>query len=283
MPKISNSELRRTISDIMRGADLSTLSSKKIRILCEKKFGVDLTSRRKEVDEIVMSFVENEESGDENNSEKSMNETPDSSDSDESSQSGSSSGADSESSSDRATSLKDDDKRVQSPKKVLAKGKSNASTKSTQSKSKKKQEMPNNSTEKESLSGKSSVLDDAAVARKLQAEEWNFRRRAVKRVPREVSKKKDDKNGQPKKKKASTYTRKCMLSPQLAEVMQTTQMARPDVVKKMWGIVKERNLFDPSNKRYAICDEQLLKVFGKERILMFGMMKYLKNHIKDIN
>ncbi|XP_035220528.1 uncharacterized protein LOC118193539 [Stegodyphus dumicola] len=184
MPKISNSELRRTISDIMRGADLSTLSSKKIRVLCEKKFGVDLTSRRKEVDEIVMSFVENEESSDENNSEKSINETPDSSDSEESSHSGSSSVADSESSSDGAASLKDDDTSVQrkSPKKVLAKGKLNASTKSTQSKSKKKQELPNNSNEKASLSGKSSVLDDAAVARKLQAEEWNFRRRAVKRV-----------------------------------------------------------------------------------------------------
>jgi len=46
----------------------------------------------------------------------------------------------------------------------------------------------------------------------------------------------------------------------------------------MWAIIKERNLYDPSNKQYAICDDDLLKVIGVQRFRTFGMMKFLKNH-----
>lgn len=35
---------------------------------------------------------------------------------------------------------------------------------------------------------------------------------------------------------------------------------------------------DPSNKQYAICDDDLLKVIGVKRFRTFGMMKFLKNH-----
>lgn len=83
-------------------------------------------------------------------------------------------------------------------------------------------------------------------------------------------------------KRESVYSRKCVLSPELAAVMGEDQMARHDVVKRMWGIFRERELFDPSNKQFGICDSQLLKVFGKKRVQLFGMMKYLKSHIKDI-
>lgn len=68
------------------------------------------------------------------------------------------------------------------------------------------------------------------------------------------------------------------MSPQLAEVVGEEKMARGDVVKKMWEIIKERKLEDPKNKRFTICDEQLQQVFGRKRILTFGMMKHLKRH-----
>uniref|UniRef100_T1IW43 DM2 domain-containing protein n=1 Tax=Strigamia maritima TaxID=126957 RepID=T1IW43_STRMM len=64
------------------------------------------------------------------------------------------------------------------------------------------------------------------------------------------------------RKGTSTYSKKCILSPELAEVMGATEMARHEVVKKMWQIVKERNLADPKNKQFAVCDDQLLKIFG---------------------
>ncbi len=39
-------------------------------------------------------------------------------------------------------------------------------------------------------------------------------------------------------------------------------MARHEVVKKMWGIIKEKQLYDPKNKQFAICNAELLTVFG---------------------
>jgi len=71
------------------------------------------------------------------------------------------------------------------------------------------------------------------------------------------------------------------LSPALAEVVGEEKMARSDVVKKMWQVIRERKLEDPKNKRFMICDEQLQKIFGRKRIQTFGMMKYLTKHIWD--
>ena len=65
------------------------------------------------------------------------------------------------------------------------------------------------------------------------------------------------------------------------QVLGTNRMARKDVVSNMWRIIKERNLQDPSNKQFVNCDADLLPVFKTKRFKAFGMMKYLKNHIKD--
>jgi len=88
--------------------------------------------------------------------------------------------------------------------------------------------------------------------------------------------------GKRTRKGESGYTKKCKLSPELASIVGSNEMARHDVVKKMWQIVKERNLLDPKNKQFAICDDQLMKVIGTKRFRTFGMMKYLKTHISDL-
>jgi len=77
------------------------------------------------------------------------------------------------------------------------------------------------------------------------------------------------------------YSRECVLSEELASVMGTDKMARKDVVSRMWAIFKERSLMDPANKQYVICDQQLEQVFKTKKFKAFGMMKILKNHIKD--
>jgi upstream activation factor subunit UAF30 len=41
------------------------------------------------------------------------------------------------------------------------------------------------------------------------------------------------------------------------------QMARHMVVKQMWKIIKEKNLYDPKNKQFAICNDELFAVFGE--------------------
>jgi len=89
------------------------------------------------------------------------------------------------------------------------------------------------------------------------------------------------KSAAPKKGGGTGYTKTCKLSTELAAVMGEEAMARHEVVKRMWAIIKEKNLYDPKNKQFAICNEELLKVFGVKRFRTFGMMKYLKNHFVD--
>ncbi|CAL8143678.1 unnamed protein product [Orchesella dallaii] len=74
------------------------------------------------------------------------------------------------------------------------------------------------------------------------------------------------------------FTKILKLSPELSSVMGQPEMARHEVVKKIWSIIKEKNLYDPKNKQFAICNEELLPVMGVKRFRTFGMMKHLKNH-----
>lgn len=80
------------------------------------------------------------------------------------------------------------------------------------------------------------------------------------------------------KRGGSGYTKSMTLSPELAALVGQDAMARHEVVKKVWAIIKERDLYDPKNKQYAICDDALFKVIGVKRFRTFGMMKFLKNH-----
>lgn len=63
-----------------------------------------------------------------------------------------------------------------------------------------------------------------------------------------------------KKKKAGPkgkytgFTRPYKLSPDLAALMKAKELPRHEVVKKVWAIIKEKNLYDPKNKQFAICD-----------------------------
>lgn len=81
-----------------------------------------------------------------------------------------------------------------------------------------------------------------------------------------------------KKGKGTGFTRPYKLSPELSELMGEKELPRHEVVKKIWKIIKEKNLYDPKNKQFAICDEQLEKVIGVKRFRTFGMMKYLMKH-----
>lgn len=75
-----------------------------------------------------------------------------------------------------------------------------------------------------------------------------------------------------KKKKSGTkakytgFTRPYKLSPDLASLMGAKELPRHEVVKKVWAIIKEKNLYDPKNKQYAICDGPLEKVIGVKRL-----------------
>lgn len=90
----------------------------------------------------------------------------------------------------------------------------------------------------------------------------------------------DEKASKPAKAagKGNAFTRPLKLSPELASLMGTEHLPRHEVVKKVWAIIKERNLYDPKNKQFAVCDAELQVVMGVKRFRTFGMLKYLKKH-----
>lgn len=61
MSEIDVEELRREIRLILKDADLNSLSSKKVRQMLENHFNCDFTTRKKEIDDILMEEITNKE------------------------------------------------------------------------------------------------------------------------------------------------------------------------------------------------------------------------------
>lgn len=211
MAEIKLDKLEDSIKRILISAGLATLTSKKVRLQLEKKFETDFTSRKKEIDEILMTIV------------KDVNENGDAGESSESSSSEES----------------DSDSIEQDQKPAINK----LNTK--------------NPTSRKRLSSKPNTNSK----------------------PKKIKKEKDETGDKTKKK--TGFGRDMVLSKKLATLLGTGKLSRGDVVKHMYALVKERDLLDPTNKQYVLCDKQLLQIFGVKRFRAFGMMKYLKGHITD--
>jgi upstream activation factor subunit UAF30 len=69
-------------------------------------------------------------------------------------------------------------------------------------------------------------------------------------------------------------------SKELAAVVGSKPLPRPEVVSKVWDYIKKNKLQNPQNKREIMADEKLRAVFGKERVTMFEMNKHLARHLK---
>ena len=68
-------------------------------------------------------------------------------------------------------------------------------------------------------------------------------------------------------------------SPQLAAVIGSEPVARPEAVKKLWVYIKEHNLQDPKDKRTIVADDKLRAVFGKDSAGMFELAGILGSHL----
>lgn len=82
-----------------------------------------------------------------------------------------------------------------------------------------------------------------------------------------------------KKKRGGGFTKVCSLSPQLQEFLGVPELARTEVVKKLWEYIREKDLQDPKNRRNIKCDEKLHSIFRVDTINMFQMNKALSKHI----
>ena len=69
-------------------------------------------------------------------------------------------------------------------------------------------------------------------------------------------------------------------SKDLAAVVGSDPLPRPQVVKHVWDYIKKHNLQNPENKREIVADAKLKKVFGKDKVSMFEMNKHLAAHLK---
>ena len=69
-------------------------------------------------------------------------------------------------------------------------------------------------------------------------------------------------------------------SPELGAVVGNDKLPRSEVISKVWEYIKARDLQNPENKREILADDNLKKVFGKDKVTMFEMNKYISAHVK---
>ncbi|KAL7118907.1 hypothetical protein ACP275_02G030200 [Erythranthe tilingii] len=81
------------------------------------------------------------------------------------------------------------------------------------------------------------------------------------------------------KKKGGGFCKPCALSPQLEELFGVSQLARTEVVKKLWEYIREHNLQNPKDRRKILCDDALHQIFRVKSVDMFKMNKALSKHI----
>ena len=68
-------------------------------------------------------------------------------------------------------------------------------------------------------------------------------------------------------------------SKELAAVVGPGPLPRGEVVSKVWDYIKRHELQNPENRREILADDTLEAVFGKKKVTMFEMNKYLAQHL----
>jgi upstream activation factor subunit UAF30 len=69
-------------------------------------------------------------------------------------------------------------------------------------------------------------------------------------------------------------------SAELGAVVGNDKLPRSEVISKVWDYIKKNKLQNPENKREILADASLKKVFGKDKVTMFEMNKYIAQHVK---
>jgi upstream activation factor subunit UAF30 len=69
-------------------------------------------------------------------------------------------------------------------------------------------------------------------------------------------------------------------SKELAAVVGSDPLPRPQMVSRVWDYIKQHDLQNPKNRREILADDKLKPVFGKDKVTMFEMNRYLAQHLK---
>jgi len=269
--EISKADLKKEIQEILKDADLDNTSAKKVRLQLQEKLDVDLTERKKEVDQLVMEVIDEQTQDDGEEEEEEEDEE------------------------------EEEEEEAPPPKKKAAPKKRAASESGGSGGDESEEEVPSDG-------GGSDYEPDEPVkvskGRKTSnkkakygsddessGEEWggSKKKSASKKGGGRKKKSQDSDDSdyeKPKKKRKSTgggkangYTAPVKLTAELADIVGGDEMPRHEVVKRMWAYIKENQLQDPKNKQMIKCDDKLSKVFPSKKFRGFGMTKFLKDHM----
>ena len=78
----------------------------------------------------------------------------------------------------------------------------------------------------------------------------------------------------------SAFSKPLTPTKELAAVVGSEPLPRTVVVSKVWEYIKAHKLQNEKNKREILSDAKLKAVFGKDKVTMFEMNKYLAAHLK---
>jgi DNA topoisomerase-3 len=87
------------------------------------------------------------------------------------------------------------------------------------------------------------------------------------------------KEAKPKAPRKTTAASGKTPSAELAAVIGSELVARPQVMKKLWDYIKANNLQDAKDKRSINADTKLLAVFGKPQVTMFELAGIAGKHL----
>ncbi|GAB4822507.1 hypothetical protein N2152v2_009553 [Parachlorella kessleri] len=105
------------------------------------------------------------------------------------------------------------------------------------------------------------------------------RTKAAAAAPRAKPRKKDAAGGE---RKLGGFQKPVRVSDALAAWCGKTEISRPELTKFFYAYVNEHDLKDPSNKQFVLCDETLKHLTGEARLRAFGFQSLMKHHfLKD--
>uniref|UniRef100_A0A7S3R0E3 DM2 domain-containing protein n=1 Tax=Dunaliella tertiolecta TaxID=3047 RepID=A0A7S3R0E3_DUNTE len=72
------------------------------------------------------------------------------------------------------------------------------------------------------------------------------------------------------------FTKPVQLDGPLAEFFGETSLSRPEITKRFWTYFRENNLQNPKDKREILCNDKLKGLFGVDKFTGFSLQKLLK-------
>jgi upstream activation factor subunit UAF30 len=105
-------------------------------------------------------------------------------------------------------------------------------------------------------------------------------KKSAKKATKKATKKAAPKKAKTKRKPNAAFMAPLTPSAQLAEIVGSKPLPRPQVAKKMWDYIHKHGLQDKVNRRMIHADDKLKPIFGgKSKVTMFELTKFASKHL----